>query len=139
MSTTTQLSQSTALLVAANVIGAIWVGFGVFDLLDPAQGLTFFEFPLPLLPNEAAQTKSLVNVIGVRDIFIGFAIFATAYLSNRTALGWILIGASLEAFADGVVCFQHGKGEWNHWGYAPMLTVVGALLLGVADRKRKSA
>jgi uncharacterized membrane protein len=130
------ISQSTAVMVAANVIGAIWIGFGVFDLIDPEQGLTFFEFKPPMIPAERAMVNSLVNVIGIRDIFIGFAIHATAFFGNRTALGWILLGSSVEAFLDGVVCYSHGKGEWNHWGYAPMLTIVGLLLLGVMDGKK---
>ena len=137
MATTSRsISQSTAVLVAANVIGAIWVGFGLYDLISPEEGLTFFEFKPPIIPAERAMVNSLVNVIGVRDIFVGFAIHVTAYLGNRTALGWIVLASSAEAFADGVVCYANGKGEWNHWGYAPMLTIVGLLLLGVMDGKK---
>lgn len=134
--TTQRLSQSTAVLVAANVISAIWIGFGLYDLISPEDGLTFFEFKPPISPAERAMVNSLIHVIGVRDIFVGFAIHTTAYFGNRTALGWILLASSAEAIADGVVCYTHGKGEWNHWGYAPMLTIVGLLALGVMDGKK---
>merc|ERR1711964_795572 len=122
----TPLSQSTVVLVAANVVGMIWIGFGIFDLIKPA-----------VLPAEQAMVNSLIYVIGIRDIFIGFAIHATAYFGNRTTLAWIMLAASAEAFLDGAVCYANGKGEWNHWGYAPMLTVVGLLLLGLFDGSKK--
>ncbi|ETN39693.1 uncharacterized protein HMPREF1541_05919 [Cyphellophora europaea CBS 101466] len=133
----TPLSQSTVVLVAANVVGMIWIGFGIFDLINPVEGLTFFEFKPPVLPAEQAMVNSLIYVIGIRDIFIGFAIHATAYFGNRTTLAWIMLAASAEAFLDGAVCYANGKGEWNHWGYAPMLTVVGLLLLGLFDGSKK--
>jgi hypothetical protein len=137
MATTTKgISQSTALLVAANVIGMIWIGFGAYDVVKPEEGLMFFEFKPPIVPAERAMVNSLINVIGIRDIFIGFAIHATAFFGNRKALGWIVLASSAEAFLDGAVCYSHGKGEWNHWGYAPMLTIVGLLLLGVADGRK---
>jgi len=73
-------------------------------------------------------------VYGARDIFMGLALYAAAYTGNRKTLGWITLAGSAVAFVDGVVCWQAGKGEWNHWGYAPMLTVVGGLLLGALDK-----
>jgi hypothetical protein len=54
---------------------------------------------------------------------------------HRKSLGWILLAGSAVAFVDSAVCrAQVGKGEWNHWGYAPMLTAIGSVLLGVLDR-----
>lgn len=65
---------------------------------------------------------------------MGLAIHAAAYFGDRRALGWIMIAGSGVAFADGAVCrAQVGRGEWNHWGYAPVLTAVGGMLLGVLD------
>lgn len=74
---------------------------------------------------------------------MGLAIYATAYFANgndgggrnnNKALGWILIAGSGVAFVDGGVCKGIvGKGEWNHWGYAPILAAVGLALLGVLD------
>ena len=77
---------------------------------------------------------SLMVVYGARDIFMGAALYAAAWAGNRKTLGLITLAGSAVAFVDGIVCWQAGQGEWNHWGYAPMLTVVGSLLLGVADR-----
>ena len=65
---------------------------------------------------------------------MGLAIYATAYFGDRKSLGWILIAGSGVAVVDGAVCWANGKGEWNHWGYAPMLTVAGGLSLGVLDQ-----
>jgi hypothetical protein len=80
------------------------------------------------------MVDSLMAIYGVRDIFMGAAIYAASYFGTRSTLGWILIAASSVAFADGSVCWTHGQGHWNHWGYAPMIAVTGSLLLGVFDR-----
>jgi len=63
-------------------------------------------------------------VYGVRDIFWGLAIYIAAHFGDRKALGWTLVAGSAVAFADGAVCWANGKGEWNHWGYAPLMTAV---------------
>lgn len=76
---------------------------------------------------------------------MGLAIYSAAYFGDdedkqkkNKALGWILIAGSGVAFVDGGVCKMIvGKGEWNHWGYAPVLAAVGLGLLGVLDRERK--
>jgi Domain of unknown function (DUF4267) len=128
------ISQSTALSIAANVFGVIFIGFGINAILRPTQALTFFEFDVPSLPADRKVVEGLSVVYGVRDIFMGVAINIAAYYGQRKAAGWILIAASAVAFADGAVCYMHGKGEWNHWGYAPMLTVVGSVLVGVLDK-----
>ena len=66
---------------------------------------------------------------------MGVALYSTTYFGNRKSLGWTLIAGSGVAFVDGAVCRAYaGQGEWNHWGYAPILTAVGAALLGVLDR-----
>lgn len=67
---------------------------------------------------------------------MGLAIYSAAYFGERKSLGWILIAGSAVAFVDGAVCrVMVGKGEWNHWGYAPMLTAVGGVLVGGLDGK----
>ena len=76
----------------------------------------------------------LMIIYGARDIFMGLAIYFAALFGDRKLLGWILIAGSGVAFVDGAVCrAQVGKGEWNHWSYAPILTAVGAALLGILD------
>lgn len=60
------------------------------------------------------------------------ALFGTAWYGHRKALGWILVTLGAVAFVDGwVVKDLVGRGEWNHWGYAPLVSTLGALLLGV--------
>jgi hypothetical protein len=133
---TTRLSQSSSLLLAASAFATIFLGFGINAILRPENALTFFEFPYPTSASDAKLIDALMIVYGARDIFMGLAIYATAYFRNRKALGWILIAGSGVAAVDGYVCKVYaGNGEWNHWGYAPMLTVVGSLLLGVLDGK----
>lgn len=67
---------------------------------------------------------------------MGIAIYSAALFGTKKSLAWTLIAASGVAFADGAVCFSFGNGHWNHWGYAPIITAVGSLLLGVWDSDR---
>lgn len=131
MSNARSSSGLPALTIAASVFGTIFVGFGVNAILRPAHALTFFEYATP--PAGAADRQlvdSLMVIYGVRDVFMGAAIYAAAYYNNRKTLGWLLVAGSGVAFADGAVCKANGAGEWAHWGYAPMLTAVGGFLLG---------
>lgn len=171
--TSSRLSQSLSLRIAANVFGTIFIGFGINAILNPLSALSFFELAPPPSSSSsyydytAATTTSsspspdnittlidsLMIVYGARDIFMGLAIYAAAAAAasasavasavapaaaasfrGNKALGWILIAGSGVAFVDGGVCkWVVGKGEWNHWGYAPVLTAVGLALLGVLD------
>ena len=132
---TSKLSQSSSLPIAASVIGTIFLGFGIKFCLQPSSSIPFFEFKAPTSTPDQKIADALTLLYAVRDIFMGVAIYAATYFGNRKSLGWILIAASGVAYADGfIVKAQIGKGEWNHWGYAPMLTVVGSLLLGALDR-----
>jgi len=73
-------------------------------------------------------------VYGVRDIFVGLGIYAATYFKERKTLGCLLMAFSAVAFMDGYVCKAYvGDGEWGHWSYAPVVGVVGALLVGAAD------
>lgn len=128
------LSHSVVLRLAASVFATTFVGFGVNAILRPDHALTFFEFQPPTSLVDKQMVESLMAIYGIRDIFMGAAIYAASYFGTRSTLGWILIAASSVAFADGYVCWTHGQGQWNHWGYAPMIAVAGSLLLGVFDR-----
>lgn len=100
-----------------------------------STAIEFFEFEAPTSASDRKLADALTLLYAVRDIFVGLAIYAATCFGDRRTLGSILVAASFVAFADGfIVKTQIGKGEWNHWGYAPMLTVVGSLLLGVLDR-----
>ncbi|KAK3302940.1 uncharacterized protein B0T15DRAFT_259503 [Chaetomium strumarium] len=131
-------SQSSALQLAAHAFATIFTGFGINAILRPTNALTFFEFAPPASPSEAGMVDSLMAVYGVRDIFMGVAIYAAALLGTKRSLGLTLIAASGVAIADGLVCYSHGQGHWNHWGYAPIITAVGAMLLGLFDGANKA-
>lgn len=131
---TSRFSRSPYLRIAAGVFGTIFLGFGINAMLRPGNALEFFEFEPPASASDRKLVDSLMIIYGARDLFMGLAIHSAAYFGDRKALGWILIAGSGVAFVDGAVCrAQVGKGEWNHWSYAPVLTVVGGLLLGVLD------
>lgn len=116
-------------LVAA-AFGTICISFGVNALLRPEHALSFFEFDYPTTGPEQNLVDSLMVVYGIRDIFMGFAVYATAWCGSRRALGWIMLAIGAVAVGDGVVCWKNGHGEWNHWGYAPIVGLVGALFVG---------
>jgi hypothetical protein len=132
-------SQSSALQLAAHAFATIFTGFGINAILRPTHALTFFEFAPPASAADKAMVESLMAVYGARDIFMGAAIYAAALFGTTKSLGWTLIAASGVAVADGLLCYAHGQGQWNHWGYAPMITAVGVLLLGVFDGPGKPA
>ncbi|KAF7590358.1 hypothetical protein BBP40_002961 [Aspergillus hancockii] len=121
---------STPLHIAATTFAAISIGFGVNAFIRPAHALSFFEFEPPTSPAERALVDSLMIVYGARDVFMGIALLSALFFGHPKSAGWILIATSLVAYVDGYVCWTHGKGEWNHWGYAPVITGVGALFLG---------
>ncbi|KAJ5462890.1 hypothetical protein N7475_007834 [Penicillium sp. IBT 31633x] len=127
------LSHSAVLRLAAGFIATLWIGFGVNAILRPDHALTFFEFQPPTSAADKQMVDSLMAIYGVRDLFMGVAIHLASYFGTRSTLGWMIIAASSVAFADGFVCWTHGQGQWNHWGYTPMLGVVGSLLLGAFD------
>lgn len=121
----------STLRLISTVFATVFVGFGVNAILRPTNALEFFELTAPTEPAARDLVEALLAVYGVRDVFMGLAIYASAYFGSRKALGWIVISGSAVAFADGAVCRVYaGTGEWNHWGYAPALTVVGGLLAG---------
>lgn len=73
-------------------------------------------------------------VYGIRDVFMGVSILAAYFYGAREVLGCTLIAGSVAAFVDGVANKAViGRGQGKHWGYAPMLTVAGSILLGAVD------
>lgn len=130
------LSQSPILRIASTVFGTIFVGFGLNAILRPENALSFFELDYPTTLAEKTLADKLLIVYGARDVFMGLVVYITAYYGSRQPLGWTLLAASGVAYVDGAVCRINGHGEWNHWGYAPILSVVGGLLLGMLDRKQ---
>lgn len=126
-------STSTILGLAANVFGATFVAFGINAILRPEHALSFFHFADLRTPGDQKLIDYLMIVYGVRDVFMGAAIWLTLYFGSRKALGGVLVGCGGVAFVDGVVCKLHGFGEWDHWGYAPMVAAVGLVSFGILD------
>ena len=138
------LSSLPYLELAASFYATIFVGFGILWFVNAPKALSFFELPYPQvatkgpLKNSSANVKKTMDafsiIYGVRDVFMGAAIHAAALCGTRQALGWIVIAAGCVAATDGAVCkFMVGKGEMNHWSYAPVMLVLGAVMLGAFD------
>ncbi|KAE8154695.1 hypothetical protein BDV25DRAFT_147265 [Aspergillus avenaceus] len=128
------VSESRILRLTASAFATICVSFGINAILRPEHALTFFEFNYPTSSNERAVVDSLMVVYGARDIFMGLAVYIALLFGSSKSVGWMLIAVSAVAMVDGFVCWGHGKGEWNHWGYAPVIAGVGAVALGGLDR-----
>ncbi|KAJ9151511.1 hypothetical protein NKR19_g4915 [Coniochaeta hoffmannii] len=127
------ISQSPILQVASHALATVFVGFGINAIVRPANALSFFEWTPPTTKADLDVLNGLLAVYGVRDIFMGLALYSAAIWGSKKSLGWTMIAASGVAFADGYICYLHGQGQMNHWGYAPILTAVGALLTGIFD------
>ena len=127
------LSHSPALRIAASVFATIFIGFGINAILNPESALSFFELAYPGGPLQQDQklvVDALSIIYGVRDIFMGMAIYTAAYFGTRPTLGWILVAAGSVAGVDGWVCKSLvGQGEMNHWGYGPIVGLLGLVFV----------
>ena len=118
------------LRLISSAFAAVSIGFGINAFYNPASALSFFELDYPATNSNRALVDALLAVYGVRDIFMGIALWAAAYYGTRRTLGVITMAQGAVAFADGAVCkWIVGHGEWNHWGYAPMGALVGLALM----------
>ncbi|RVX74591.1 hypothetical protein B0A52_01717 [Exophiala mesophila] len=127
-------SESNRLLLIAGIFATIWTGFGINALLRPMAAYSIFEFPVPIASADQAVIEGLMLIYGARDLFMGFAVLITALLGSRRACGYVVLAGAAVAFVDGWACLRVvGDGQWNHWGYAPALVIVGALMAGVLD------
>ena len=129
------LSRSPYLGLTAFVLATIPLGFGLNGIWRPRLALAFFEFELPATKEGRRLADTLITLYAARDVFMGLAIYAAALLGASKTLGCILVAASGVAVVDGIVTrSQIGRGEWNHWGFAPVPALLGLVLLGVLDR-----
>jgi hypothetical protein len=129
------MSQSPYISLLTTVMGIIPIGIGINAILRPAHALSLFEFERPVAPRDQSLVDSLMIVYGARDVFMGLAISAAGFFGTRKSLGWTLIASSGVAIADGAVCWSHGLGAWNHWGFVPVLAIIGGLLVRQSDSK----
>ncbi len=130
------LSHSPLLTSLSSLFATIFVAFGINAIIRPEHALSFFElYTSSSTPSETfVIINALMVVYGIRDIFMGIAMYAAAYYKQRKVLGAIAIAGAGVAWVDGAVCkWVVGKGEWGHWGYAPAVAAVGGLLMGVLD------
>lgn len=138
------LSSLPYLELAASFYATIFIGFGFLWFINPPKALSFFELPYPEVTTKSPTKKGSADAkktmdafsvaYGVREIFMGVAIYAAALCGTRQALGWIVIAAGCVAGTDGAVCkFMVGKGEMGHWSYAPTMVVLGSAMLGAFD------
>lgn len=120
----------------AYLFSAVGIGFGINAMLRPANALSFFELAPPKKGTpERTTVDALLVVYGVRDIFMGFAIIASGLFGSPEAQGCIILAGSAVAFVDGWVCLKYvGRGQGNHWGYAPVHMALGiAMIFGWAS------
>jgi hypothetical protein len=127
------LSTSPILTYVSHIFATLFVGFGINAILRPAHAVSFFYYDMPKAAADAEMVGALSAVYGARDVFMGLALFAAALTGTRQSLGWTLIAASGVVVVDGWVCYIHGEGAGDHWGYAPVVGLVGALMLGILD------
>jgi hypothetical protein len=131
-----KLSEHQYLTYGAYTIAALFIGFGLNAIFRPKPALTFFEVDYPILPKQQTAVDVLSAVYGSRDVFVGVTILIAGLYANRKTLAATVIGAGSLGIFDGLLCFvKVGNGQWNHLGWAPLVTALGALLLGVADKK----
>ena len=131
---------STNPRVAATFFGTVFIGFGINAMYNPQSALSFFELEYPSVPPSHKQlVDALLAVYGIRDIFMGLAIYAAAALGEARVLGWIVLAAAAVAAGDGAVCkWMVGNGEWSHWGYAPVIAMLGIVLVSGMEKKPSS-
>jgi len=122
------LGSARAANIATYIYGAVFIGFGINIIFRPASGLSFFEWQYPIDPTARELIDRTMLIYGARDIFMGVALWIAAALGSRRVAGAMLIAASAVAAVDGFAC-MNGEVEWGHWGYAPVLTVIGVLVM----------
>lgn len=127
------LSQHPAIAYTATLFGTVFLGFGFNYIFNPRQAfISSFEFPYPTAFEEQKIIDSFCVLFGAKDLFVGAAIYSTAWLGTRKSLGVVLLAASLCAGVDGFVVKKAvGHGEWNHWGYGSLIGILGLLSLGL--------
>lgn len=134
-----RLSHSRILTGISILVGTVFVGFGVLPMLNPLVSISFFDTPIPSTENERRILTTFLYTYAVRDVFMGLATYVTVYYGDRKVLGWLQILGGAVAFVDGFVAkLNSADAAWNHWGYAPMLVVLGTMLVGWWDKKEKS-
>ena len=125
------LSNHPALRYCSSFFGAIFLGFGINYVFNPHAAYGIFEFPYMSNPSDQEIMNAVMILYGAKDLFMGFAIFASTWLGTRRSAGLILMAAAASAGVDGfIVNKMTGGGEWNHWGYGSMMGLLGLVMSG---------
>lgn len=144
------LSQNPILFYLGYGCSLLSIYFGINAMIRPANALSWFELhppaatsPLDAIAPGTSTGKELYNLLmpvyGSRNVQAGLVMAVAAWCRHSTILGASIVGFAGAAVVDGWACWMGGQGEWNHWCYVPQLAVLGSLLLGIADGKRKTS
>ncbi|KAI7479057.1 hypothetical protein KC357_g4232 [Hortaea werneckii] len=126
--------------IAASAIATIFLGFGLYFTAYPNAAVPFFFDKDPSFAAAGSAAKysndavvqTFILIYAIRDISISAALYAAAFLdvNDGKLLGMILVFGGCTAVGDGVICKTViGFGEWDHFGYAPMLLGLGGYVL----------
>ena len=118
------------LLKMANIHFAtmpIIVGIGL--LLKPAYISKLIFRDAPISHQTGANTE-LVDILRAgfasRDIYMGLMLWSALWTGDRRAIGRSLLIALVVVVIDGwALQSAMGKGLWDHWGFIPVVLVVG--------------
>jgi hypothetical protein len=113
-------------------IGSIATGLGVLALLKPEFLLSnVFHFPVSSEPRVRKFTRTLVRIMGIRQLAVGYICLLLWSQHNTKLTGYALFGGLGIVIFDGFASrAQIGGGEWNHWIMVPLFAGVSGGLLG---------
>jgi len=129
------LSHSKPLYYLAQSFVPILLGFGLNSIFRPQAAYQLLgELPTPSSTNDTRIVNSLMILYGAKELVQALGVFLVGSYGSKRALGWMVLASCAGAFVDGwVVKDLSGGGEWNHWGYGSLFSIVGVLLTGILD------
>ncbi|KAK4935473.1 hypothetical protein LTR10_023489 [Elasticomyces elasticus] len=131
MSTSISTEYGSLFANGACFLGLVPFALGINALLRPESALALLQFAAPPQPEAQKLTKSFIYMQGARNLAYGFTTLAIWYTGHREPLGYAAFAGMFIVLVDGFVArYQLGRGEWNHWAFAPVSVAVGAGLLG---------
>ena len=122
---------------AAAIIAIFPAAIGTVALTRPDLALRLIDFPDPPEKDKKVLTHGLMQYVGARGVAVGLTTLAIWWYGRGTEIGTKLLGVAqlgltFVVSVDGLVSRKViGKGEWNHWGFAPVSLGIGVGLLGL--------
>jgi len=128
-------SQSPLLLNFAGFATLMPLGLGLLGTLSPAAALRVFDFDNKTMSPEARKLgTNLMLFQSSRDLFMAAVNFAAWWYGDRKMLGIIAFAGVGVAVNDGWMSErQLGRGAWKHVMWVPLVSSMGAALLGWFD------